>query len=198
MWENFLGGLGKFASSGLGQTAIGAGLGYGLDKLAGGEGTTGALLGGAGGLLNYGSGAGGNMFGEGQGGFDSTYIGGLFGQPTQQAGEVTRTGLDPFVSNVGKLPQVATPQAIPAQATQQGLFQNFQGLGGLGDLAKGFGNLQQGLAQRDLSQAEIDYRNRVAALNEQAFSRDFANQAATNQAAIDAFNKSKLSNYYSA
>ncbi len=209
---SFLGGLGKglmdFAGSGLDQTAIGAGLGYGLDRLAGGEGGTGAILGGAGGLLNYGSGAGGfgdNLFGEGASNFDATAVGGLFGQQGQQSpqGLVQGAGgsLVPYDTAVA---QGLTPE-VPQSATG-GLLdrasdfysQNKDAIGGFGDLATAYGKYQEGQSQRDLAQSEIDYRNRIAGLNQQTFDRDFANQEATNQAAIDAFNKSKLRNYYSA
>jgi len=83
--SEFLGNVGtglmNFAGSGLGQTAIGAGLGYGMDRLAGGKGKTGAILGGIGGLMNYGTGSGGSMFGFGDNAnnFNNTAIGGLFG-----------------------------------------------------------------------------------------------------------------------
>ena len=60
--ESFLGSLGSglldFAGSGTGQTLIGAGLGYGLDRLSGGQGGIGAGLGGLAGIGNYGSGGG--------------------------------------------------------------------------------------------------------------------------------------------
>ena len=200
-FEGLLSGLGNFAKSGLGQTAIGAGLGYGLDRLSGGKGGRGAILGGAGGLLNYGSGQGGNLFGEGEGGFDATAAGGLFGQQPQQQGLVQGLGgsLVPQQTAVaqGLQPSIAQPSGLLDRASQFG--EQYSDAGKfVGDIGEAYGNIQGGLAQRDLAESEIDYRNRVAALNEAQFNRTSENQAATNQAAIDAFQKSRLNNYYSA
>lgn len=212
--SEFLGNIGTglmdFAGSGLGQTAIGAGLGYGLDRLAGGKGGTGAILGGVGGLMNYGSGSGGNLFGEGTSNFNSTALGGLFGSGTgqaqnqyqQQVGMIDPSYLqDPSVTGALQ----SGYENIP-QGNQVGLLDrasNFQkqygGLfGGAGDVASAYGQYETGLSNRANSKSEIDYRNRIATLNEQEANRNFANQAATNQAATDAFAKSNLRNYYSA
>lgn len=209
--SEFLGNIGtglmNFAGSGLGQTAIGAGLGYGADRLAGGKGGTGAILGGVGGLMNYGSGSGGNLFGEGTSNFDSTALGGLFGSGTgqaqnqyqQQVGMIDPSYLqDPSVtgalqSGYENIPQTGLlDRASGFQKQYGGLF------GGVKDIASAYGQYQTGQSSRANTKSEIDYRNRTAALNEAAFNRDFENQAATNQAAQDAFAKSNLRNYYSA
>ena len=91
--ESFLGSLGSglidFAGSGLGQTAIGAGLGFGADRLAGGSGGIGAGLGALGGLGNSAFSNGG-LFGQDS--FSGSIadqalsgVGGLFGQGSNQA-----------------------------------------------------------------------------------------------------------------
>jgi hypothetical protein len=209
--SEFLGNVGTglmdFAGSGLGQTAIGAGLGYGIDKLAGGKGGTGAILGGLGGLMNYGTGSGGNLFGEGTSNFDSTALGGLFGSGTnqaqnqyqQQAGLIDPKYLqDPSVTGALQSGYENIPKAGLLDRAS-GFQKQYGGLfGGVGDVASAYGQYQTGQANRANSKSEIDYRNRIATLNEQEANRNFANQAATNQAATDAFSKSKLRNYYSA
>lgn len=209
-WGSLIGSLGtglsNVASSGLGQAAIGAGLGYGADRLAGGKGGTGALLGGIGGLMNYGSGAGGNLYGEGAGGFDTTALGGLFGQG-QQAGY--QQHYNQVATDLGRAFTPAEATAIQSGyegigqgglMSQAGQFgQNYGDLAKMGgDISSAYGDIRGANTQRDLAKSEIDYRNRVAALNEAEARRISGNQAATQQSVSDAFSKSKLKNYYSA
>lgn len=221
--SEFLGNVGTglmdFAGSGLGQTAIGAGLGYGMDRLAGGKGGTGAVLGGIGGLMNYGTGSGGNLFGEGTSNFDSTALGGLFGSGTGQGGvsygtpdtaglvagpngslitpeaasKLGQSNIAGLPSLTGSLPQTGLlDRASSFQKQYGGLF------GGIGNAVSAYGQYQSGQANRNNSKSEINYRNRIATLNEQEANRNFANQAATNANADSAFSQSKLRNYYTA
>ncbi len=214
--SEFLGNVGtglmNFAGSGLGQTAIGAGLGYGMDRLAGGKGKTGAILGGVGGLMNYGTGSGGSMFGFGDNAnnFNNTAVGGLFGsgaspiqsQYQQQVGMINPDMLqDPSVASALQSGYENLPQgnqtglldrASSFQKQYGGLF------GAAGDAANAYGQYQSGQASRNNSKSEINYRNRIATLNEQEANRNFANQAATNANVNSAFSQSKLRNYYTA
>jgi len=201
------GGLMDFAGSGLGQTVIGAGAGYGLDRLTGGSGQTGALVGGVGGLLNYGSGAGGNLFGEGASDFDATALGGLFGQQGQQGQPQLVQGLGgSLVPQQTAIAQGLQPTSLASIAQPTGLLDRATAVGEryapagrfVGDIGQAYGNIQQGLAQRDLAESEIDYRNRIAALQEENFLDQQRRQRATETNIASGFGKSSLSNYYSA
>ena len=201
----FLGGLGsnlsKFASSGLGQAAIGAGLGYGADKLTGGEGKTGALLGLGGGLLNYGSGGGfGGDFNFGDSALGQAQTG-LFGQPTKPT-----TGSYDVVGSMVPDYMKAGSTATKVPETTTGLFDSLSNLHkkygdsiGTGtDIAKAYGDISGGLAQQDLAQAEVDYRNRLAGLSEAQIADMDRRKRAMEAGATTGFEQSSLGNYYTA
>ena len=58
---------------------------------------------------------------------------------------------------------------------------------------KTYGDYQTGKAAQENAQSEIDYRNRIAALQEAEAASKTANKEATNQAILDAFDQSALS-----
>lgn len=187
-----------------------AALGYGVDKLSGGKGGIGAALGGLAGGTGYGLNMGGLM---GNGSIMQEGLGnmvnstGLFGQGLTK----DQTAYNEAYKNIGSefLGDSAIRESLNQgyqnlPAAQSGFGSTIAGLGNkygdtvglLGDLGTTYGQISGGLAQRKNSQAEIDYRNRLAAMQERDFNRSYANQDATNQAALDAFKNSSLNNYY--
>ena len=225
MLEGLLGGLGSFAKSGLGQSVIGAGLGYGLDRLSGGKGGTGGLLGGLLGGANAFTSNGGFM---GQDAFAGSVadgamnsMSGLFGQ---QGRNVKESGLATWnnpsiaenIANTGNVGVFANSPSIAeniANTGNVGVFANnannglLSGLSGYGDLIKGgtdltnaYGQYQTGREEKKKNQAEIDYLNSIRASNQMVSDRNFANQAATQAGLLEGFNRSGLaqpSSYYS-
>ena len=206
MWEGLLGNLGKFATSGLGQTVIGAGLGYGLDRLSGGKGGTGGLLGGLLGGANAFTSNGGFM---GQDAFTGSVadsamnsMSGLFGQ---QGRNVKESGLATW-NNPSIAENIANTGNVGAftNNANSGLL---SGLSGYGDLIKGgtdltnaYGQYQTGREEKKKNQAEIDYLNSIRESNQMVSDRNFANQAATQAGLLEGFNRSGLaqpSSYYS-
>jgi len=211
-WMNTLGsGLMDFAGSGLGQAVIGAGLGYGADKLMGGEGKTGALLGGlAGGFNAYGSDAG---FMDG-GNFDQSYLGGLFKPTTTQVGGLSAKQArinDLMLSNegltLGGAEKAYAGEQLAAQATapqQLGLFDQARGfydtnkdlLGGGSDIMKAYGDYQSGQSERDMNQAQMSYIQSLQAQQEADNARRRQSLATTQAGANTGFSNSSLASYY--
>ena len=216
MWEGLLGGLGSFAKSGLGQSVIGAGLGYGLDRLSGGKGGTGGLLGGLLGGANAFTSNGGFM---GQDAFAGSVadgamnsMSGLFGQ---QGRNVKESGLATWnnpsiaenIANTGNVGVFANNANNGLLSGLSGYGDLPSGLSGYGDLIKGgtdltsaYGQYQTGREEKKKNQAEIDYLNSIRASNQMVSDRNFANQAATQAGLLEGFNRSGLaqpSSYYS-
>lgn len=188
-------GLLDFANSGLGRAAIGAGVGALGAQAMGEDASKGAWGGGALGAASYGLQGGGfdsGLYDGSQGGIGNST--GLFGSAQQKQ-------LDPYA-----LPEVGgsidkaitqTPQQNQNFFSNMNLENTKDITGGLMDLSTAYGTYQSGEAERKNAQNEIDYRNKLAALQERNYNRDYTNQAATQTNVADAFNQSSL-NYYNA
>ena len=209
MWEGLLGGLGKFASSGLGQAAIGAGLGYGADRLSGGKGGIGALAGGALGGLNA-LGSGGNFMGDAYTGSMAdqavTGMGGLLGGTKQNA-----TGVDMRFAPTGDaVKDMATRQVSgSSNAGSSNILGNIQDFGtkykdtiGMGtDLVNAYGDYQSNTANRDNTKAQMNYIQSLQRQQELENEYQRNARASTQAGANTGFSNSVLgnsSNYYSA
>lgn len=214
MWETIGTGLMDFGKSSLGQTVIGAGLGYGADKLSGGKGGTGAVLGGLGGFGNSLTGAGAN-FGDsivGQGvDYASTGLFGQGGETLTADQNAYNTQLASVNSDYMSNPAIRESlnqgyQNLPGAQASTGLLggakdwysTNKDFVGGGIDVANAYGNYQTGQAERENSQSEIDYRNRIAQLEEDEYNYQVKARAATQAGADEGFANSSLSNYYTA
>jgi len=178
---------------------VGAGTGYLMDgkggALAGGL-LGGALGSGAEGLFGSGADtASTNVYGQGSKKmFDTAGLYSPANQSVIERAAATSAGL-------GGYGEALAPMGGSSVSTgASGLFGSgfSDRIRPMTDVAKTYGDITGGMATRENMQSEIDYRNRVAALNERDANLRYENQMATNQAAIDAFSKSKLSNYYSA
>ena len=209
MWEGLLGGLGSFAKSGLGQAAIGAGLGYGADRLSGGKGGIGALAGGALGGLNA-LGSGGNFMGDAYTGSMAdqavTGMGGLLGGTKQNA-----TGVDMRFAPTGDaVKDMATRQVSgSSNAGSSNILGNIQDFGtkykdtiGMGtDLVNAYGDYQSNTANRDNTKAQMNYIQSLQRQQELENEYQRNARASTQAGANTGFSNSVLgnsSNYYSA
>ena len=176
MWEGLL----NFAKSGVGQGLIGAGAGYGLSKLSGGKGNVGALLGGLGGLANYGSGLGNqgfadNLFsGEGYN-FGNSAIGGMLGGGTKNPMQVDTTGYNLQNSGSAQMGSMIPEQFRNATTQSTGGYTgllNNPNLGNYGKLLSGVGDVYSGIQQsstanKQLGLLENSYLNQLATQEEE-------------------------------
>jgi hypothetical protein len=209
MWEGLLGGLGKFASSGLGQAAIGAGLGYGADRLSGGKGGIGALAGGALGGLNALS-SGGNFIGDAYTGSMAdqavTGMGGLLGGTGKQT-----NGINMNYAPTGDMVKDMATRQVPGATN----LANNSILGGISDfgtkygglvkggtdIANAYGSYQSNMANRDNTKAQMDYIQNLQRQQDLENEYQRTARAQTQAGANAGFNNSVLgssSNYYSA
>ena len=196
MWETVGQGLLNFGKSSLGQAAIGAGLGYGVDRLSGGKGGIGALAGGALGGLNALSSTGGLMGADNFTGSMADQavagMGGLLGG-TKKAGSYT--GLDGSVVNLNPdqlasvqsgsyVPGVAnlTTSHMPTELFNQALPQSYGNAGLMGGLS----NMQSKYG--DLAKLGMDSVNAYGSYKSGQSERDL------NQAEIDYANSVRLNN----
>lgn len=224
MWGTIGTGLLNFGKSTLGQAAIGAGLGYGIDRLSGGKGGVGAALGGLGGLGNAYSSAGGLMGADNFTGSvaDSAMssAGGLFGQGSKgiygQAGGNAGQG-----GTYGNMMQYAPTNTASDMAIRQvgdasansGFMDGLSGFGakygdtigmagntlkGGMDVMNAYGQYKTNKAQSGLYDSQADYTRSLQQM--QLADNERKKQAlASTQANIDAgFANSGLNNYYSA
>jgi hypothetical protein len=210
MWEGLLGGLGKFASSGLGQAAIGAGLGYGADRLSGGKGGIGALAGGALGGLNALS-SGGNFMGDAYTGSMAdqavTGMGGLLGGTGKQT-----NGINMNYAPTGDMVKDMATRQVPGATN---LANNSSMLGGISDfgtkygglvkggtdIANAYGSYQSNMANRDNTKAQMNYIQNLQRQQDLENEYQRTARAQTQAGANAGFNNSVLgssSNYYSA
>ena len=212
----FLGGLGQFAKSGIGQAAIGAGLGYGADRLSGGSGGKGALLGGALGGLNAGFSDGG-FFGQ------DAYTGSIADQAVSGMGNMlggTKQNADQLAYNKQYM---SVPDAYRTPAVESALEQGYRNLatpkpsilGGISnfrdtygdaiktgtDIVSSIGDYQAKESEQGYNEAQMNYIQSLQRQQEleNAYKR---NARATTQTGANAgFANSSLgspSNYYSA
>jgi len=221
---NLYSGLGDFAKSGIGQTAIGAGLGYGVDRLSGGNGGVGAIAGGALGGLNAmsGLGAGQSFSDAGQDAYSNSFLGGLGNNTTNQAAhkltgkEMLGANYKPSINDV-----VSNPNAFAnydfSNMPAGSLGTNASHLEGLGSyFKKGLGYInnnqpaiktgldafgaynqyQDNANKARLSQEQLDMIRHQNALAEQKYKSDIARRGQVENNASSAFNNSKLASYY--
>ena len=203
-WGTSLGNsIGNFVGSGAGQSLLGAGAGYLADKyIGGGSGRTGAAVGGLLGAGNYMLGEQGNMYGEGSTDFGNSAMGGLLGTKKQPT-----TGIygEPYSQSTGndirQIPQETSYMSRIGEA----------GMGLLGGTAKAvkdnpievfkaYTDYKTGRAAQENAQSEINYRNRIASLQESNYLDQQRRKQEMEQNAIGGFNSSGLSsrNYYEA
>ena len=211
MLEGLLGGLSSFAKSGLGQAAIGAGLGYGADRLSGGKGGIGALAGGALGGLNALS-SGGSLMGDAYTGSMAdqavTGMGGLLGGTKQNADQLAYNKQYMSVPDMYRTPAVesALEQGYKNLAdTPSGMLGGLSQYGGLvkggTDIANAYGSYQSNMANRDNTKAQMNYIQNLQRQQDLENEYQRTARASTQAGANAGFNNSVLgssSNYYSA
>ena len=211
MWEGLLGGLGKFASSGLGQAAIGAGLGYGVDRLSGGKGGIGALAGGALGGLNA-LNSTGSFMGDAYTGSMAdqavTGMGGLLGGTKQNADQLATWNNPTIAENIANTGNVGVfaPNANTANNSMLGGISDFgtkykDTIGAGIDLSNAYGSYQSNMANRDNTKAQMNYIQNLQRQQDLENEYQRTARAQTQAGANAGFNNSVLgssSNYYSA
>ena len=223
MWEGLLGGLGNFASSGLGQATIGAGLGYGVDRLSGGKGGVGALAGGALGGLNALSGGGSMLSDAYSGSIADNAVSGMGGLLGGTKDKLAGSGLsaeqarinDLMLSNegltLGGAKQAFAGEQLASQATapQYNILGNISNFGDkYGDAVKtgtdmfnAYGDYQTGKSEQGYNEAQMNYIQSLQGQQEleNLYKR---NARASTQSNVDTgFANSSLgspSNYYTA
>ena len=200
-WEGIGNSIGNFVGSGAGQSLLAGGAGYLADKyIAGGSGKTGAVLGGLAGAGNYLTGEQGNLYGEGETNFNDSYLGGLLGG-NQQA----KTGIygNPYQQSSGTdIRQVPEGNSYMNKAANAGM--GLLGSAGKAiaenplDAFKAYSEYKSGQAAQANAQSEIDYRNRIAQLQEDEYNYQKRAREATQSGLSEGFKASGLSNYYTA
>ena len=204
MLEGLLGGLSSFAKSGLGQAAIGAGLGYGADRLSGGKGGIGALAGGALGGLNALS-SGGSLMGDAYTGSMADQavagMGGLLGGTKQNANQLATWNNPTISENIANTGNVGAF----ANNTNSGILGGLSKYGGLvkggTDIANAYGSYQSNMANRDNTKAQMNYIQNLQRQQDLENEYQRTARAQTQAGANAGFNNSVLgssSNYYSA
>ena len=170
-----------FAGSGTGQTLIGGGAGYLADKyVGGGDGKVGAMLGAGAGAYNaYDTGAG--LLDPSENGVTSGSLGGLLGK----RGEASS-----YTNPV-------TGQVSQQRGAGSGLLGMTQDINPV-DAYRAYGEYRTGESAQENAKSEIDYRNRIAQLEEDEYNYKVKSRAATQAGADEGFANSSLSNYYTA
>ena len=193
----------KFAGSGLGQTAIGAGLGYGIDRLSGGNGGIGAVAGGTLGGLNAmsGLGAGQGFTDLGQDAYSNSFLGGL--------GGTAGNGVAKKASQYSNLPILDMGKSLGS--SNQSYLDKVGGYLGKGlgyanknqpviktglDAFGAYNTYQDNANKARLSQEQLDMIRHQNALAEQKYNSDIARRGQVENNAAGAFNNSKLASYY--
>jgi hypothetical protein len=182
----------KFIKSGIGQTAIGAGLGYGADRLMGGKGGMGALVGGIGGLANAFSGGSGNFMADRWTGSEldnaTTGLASMFGQSQGQR------SIDDYLQQANT---AGADNAFTAgEAT--GLRQGYEALlanqptsssGLAGTLSKGFDSLSRGYgSNKELIDTGLKGYKVYSEAKDAKRKADLAQREINEQAKINAYN----------
>ena len=200
-WNSLGNSVGNFLGSGAGQSLLAGGAGYLADKyIAGGNRKTGAIIGGLAGAGNYLTGEQGNLYGEGETNFNDSYLGGLLGGNKQ-----AKTGIygNPYQqSNGTDIRQVQDGNGYMSKAIDMGA--GLLGSAGKAvmenplDAFKAYSEYKSGQAAQANAQSEIDYRNRIAQLQEDEYNYQKRAREATQSGLSEGFKASGLSNYYTA
>lgn len=208
MWEGLLGGLSSFAKSGLGQAAIGAGLGYGADRLSGGKGGIGALAGGALGGLNALS-SGGNFMGDAYTNSMADQavsgMGGLLGGAKQNADQLATWNNPTIAENIANTGNVGAFAPDASSGMLGGISDfgtKYKDVIGAGiDVSNAYGDYQSNMANRDNTKAQMNYIQNLQGQQDLENEYQRTVRAQTQAGANAGFNNSVLgssSNYYSA